>query len=174
MIKIWNHLSAGYSSTFIYLKDTLSPSPWCAAVSPLTWPFPHPERSCLHCVKHSCVLQRLTWARSLRPDMVRRRRLGQTVISRTAGWRGWCGEGLVSPAPVPFLRPLATTRVGVVVRSPCPLIWLLVWWSDKAETNGGLEKSADTGNLQRRAAKPLIKDRNRRRRSAEWFGEKSA
>lgn len=95
----------------------------------------------------------LTWARKQRPDIsslspeATRAPKSQTVVSHTAGWRGWCDDSDVSPAPVPFLQLFLTTyiswrmnqvnqralkwfsvllRVEAVSRFLFPLIWLLV------------------------------------------------
>ncbi len=118
----------------------------------------------------------------------------QTAISHTAGWRGWCDDSDVSPAPVPFLRPPATTniswrmnqgnqralmwfpvllRVKGTSRFLFPLIWLLVG----AQAHERAGKSGDTGNLlqwlnsylYQSTSKPLIRDRNRTKRSTHRF-----
>lgn len=159
--------------------------------------FPHLERSCFYHLNNSCILQSLTWARSPRPDIMRRWQL-QTV-TRPSVIQQDEGVGVMTatalrprrhsscrwrPHTSPEGRTSETRRhwwgfqsCSDTSRFLFPLIWLLVDGLKKLKHTKGLEKSGDRGNLSQwlkgylysSTSKPLTADRNRTRRSKEWF-----
>lgn len=112
-----------------------------------------------------CLFQSLTWARSWRPDIMRTTPAlnSHTAVSRTTGWRGCCGDGDGSLAPVPFVRTAATSSItkkepgcaghvltSAPTRQQVSLSYNLnigLCCEDDHTHMNGLEKSGDSENL---------------------------